>query len=163
MIRFIPHAVVDAALSEIKNLPPKVPDTISLRTAVDQMKSEIQAALDRGYSLENLYAILQQQSDEFAGLNIKTLRYYLRVDQEEDRRRRVTKKLKNRGKGARDFQNAQSIHKKESKPAGNITPARQASMFPIASAMIHDDAQKSPTPTGTQTPRRLRVSLTDDT
>lgn len=73
---------VESAIARLRDLPTRESDRLSRRAAVAEMRQEIQAALGRGYTLEEVAKLLSQTDPGFAGLALSTLRTYLRADRD---------------------------------------------------------------------------------
>lgn len=80
MATTISRSQVESALVKLRDLPARESERFSRKAAIAGMRSEIQAALDRGYTLEEVAKVLAQTDDGFAGLALSTLRTYLRAD-----------------------------------------------------------------------------------
>jgi len=52
---------IDEAAEALENLPEKVKEKLSLREAVDTLREQITAVLDKGYSYEDIAAMLEKQ------------------------------------------------------------------------------------------------------
>jgi len=73
---------VESAIARLRDLPTRESDRLSRRAAVAEMRQEIQAALGRGYTLEEVAKLLSQTDPGFSGLALSTLRTYLRADRD---------------------------------------------------------------------------------
>lgn len=62
---------VDHASSFLQDLPEKPKENLSLREAVDRLRSEIQAAFAKGYSYEEVAQLLNQQGIDISASTLK--------------------------------------------------------------------------------------------
>ena len=62
---------IDEAAEALENLPEKVKEKLSLREAVDTLREQITAVLDKGYSYEDIAAMLEKQSISIAPSSLK--------------------------------------------------------------------------------------------
>ena len=62
---------IDEAAEALENLPEKVKEKLSLREAVDTLREQITAVLDKGYSYEDIAAMLEKQGITIAPSSLK--------------------------------------------------------------------------------------------
>jgi hypothetical protein len=62
---------IDEAAEALENLPEKTKEKLSLREAVDVLRDQITAALDKGYSYEDIAAMLEKQDISIAPSSLK--------------------------------------------------------------------------------------------
>jgi IS30 family transposase len=62
---------IDEAAEALENLPEKTKEKLSLREAVDVLRDQITAALDKGYSYEDIAAMLEKQDITIAPSSLK--------------------------------------------------------------------------------------------
>lgn len=79
----INKSAIDKNISELKKLPPKPKDVFGLRDAINEMYSDIQSVISKGYSYDEVAALLSKGGIEIKGV---TLKQYL-----ADYRRRTKK------------------------------------------------------------------------
>jgi hypothetical protein len=62
---------IDEAAEALESLPEKTKEKLSLREAVDVLRDQITAALDKGYSYEDIAAMLEKQDISIAPSSLK--------------------------------------------------------------------------------------------
>ena len=62
---------IDEAAEALENLPKKTKEKLSLREAVDVLRDQITAALDKGYSYEDIAVMLDKQGIKIAPSSLK--------------------------------------------------------------------------------------------
>ncbi|KAM3090518.1 hypothetical protein ACKFKG_29305 [Phormidesmis sp. 146-35] len=136
---------IDQAASILEDLPEKPKEIWSLREAIDLLKDQISAALDRGYSYAEVSKMLTEKGVE---ISPSTLKYYLssaRKDKDgtklKTRRRRKSQNL-SVSPETLNLQNGASAPEKEPAPAeapakrtrGASTKAAAATKSPVKTA-----------------------------
>jgi hypothetical protein len=126
---------IDQAASILEDLPEKPKEIWSLREAIDLLKDQISAALDRGYSYAEVSKMLTEKGVE---ISPSTLKYYLssaRKDKDgtkpKTRRRRKSQNL-SVSPETLNLQNGATDPEKESAPAE--TPAKRTRSTSIKTA-----------------------------
>ncbi|MFY7835942.1 MAG: hypothetical protein ACOVQ0_06635 [Novosphingobium sp.] len=71
---------VEKIKATLADLPEKKREDLGLREAIVAMKSEIQSALNKGYSLEEIIHIVGETNQTIGGASISTVRQYMRQD-----------------------------------------------------------------------------------
>lgn len=84
----IKRTIIEKSTQTLKDLPIKEAEELTLREAVAEMYTEIQDVLKRGYSLDEVAAILTQNGIEIKGT---TLKQYISVIKKQKSHRRGTK------------------------------------------------------------------------
>ena len=91
----VTRPAVEQAHEALQNLPEKTKEKLSLREAVDVLRDQITAALDKGYSYEDIAAMLEKQDITIAPSSLK--HYLARSNRQlkngagtQPRRRRTT-------------------------------------------------------------------------
>ena len=91
----VTRPAVEQAHEALQNLPEKTKEKLSLREAVDVLRDQITAALDKGYSYEDIAAMLEKQDITIAPSSLK--HYLARSNRQlkngvgtQTRRRRTT-------------------------------------------------------------------------
>lgn len=72
--------VIGEAANQLRHLPPKEPESVPLREAIERLCPEIKAALSSGYSLNDVVELLNSIDDVFTNLSVRTVRKYLDND-----------------------------------------------------------------------------------
>lgn len=67
----VTQPAVDQAANALQNLPEKIKEKLSLREAVDTLRDQITAVLDKGYSYEDIAAMLEKQGISIAPSSLK--------------------------------------------------------------------------------------------
>lgn len=122
----IPNLAIEQTASALQSLPEREKETLSLREAIAQLQEPIRTALDRGYSYEEVTAMLAEQ-----GINISmfSLKRYLSLT----RSRSEDAATNGRGKGkTRRTRTAQASKAAEPsiKAASAEEPASQSAPAP---------------------------------
>lgn len=84
---------VSQATSSLQSIPEKKKELISLQEAIHQLRVPIEAALGKGYSYQELAAMLQQQG---ILISVSTLRNYLSLSRQQTSIGKASKKLRSR-------------------------------------------------------------------
>ncbi|MEA5599124.1 hypothetical protein [Rivularia sp. UHCC 0363] len=91
----VTSSAIDEAAEALNELPEKAKEKLSLREAVDVLRDQITAALDKGYSYEDIAAMLEKQDITIAPSSLK--HYLARSNRQlksaggtQTRRRRTT-------------------------------------------------------------------------
>jgi hypothetical protein len=67
----VTRPAIEQASKALQNLPEKIKEKLSLREAVDVLRDQITAALDKGYSYEDIAAMLEKQGVSIAPSSLK--------------------------------------------------------------------------------------------
>lgn len=67
----VKRLAIDDAAEALENLPEKTKEKLSLREAVDALREQITAVLDKGYSYEDIAAMLEQKGVSIAPSSLK--------------------------------------------------------------------------------------------
>lgn len=78
----VPKTAIEQATLALQDLPEKPRDSWSLREAIDVMHDVIAAALDKGYSYEEIAAMLSERGVEIRASSLK--RYFAAARKEKD-------------------------------------------------------------------------------
>jgi hypothetical protein len=116
----VTKTAIDQASEALQSLPEKTKEKLSLREAVDVLRDHITAALDKGYSYEDIAVMLAKQGVSIAPSSLK--HYLARSNRQlkkgtgtQTRRRRTT--TKSADLEAEDFPELDSITEPEVEPA----------------------------------------------
>ena len=135
----IPQSVIDQASTALDQLPEKPKENLSLKEAVAALKDTITSALERGYSYEEVAAMLSEQGVKISASSLKS---YLSAIQ----RTSATKPVKGRGRKAKAT--AATTTETEAAPAEEA-PKRRGGRRPKA-AVTEETApapdEEAPTP-----------------
>ena len=132
---------VAAGKAALSQLATKAPPRISRREMVIEMRQEIESALKKGYTLEDIMQILIQTHSDLGGLSLTTLRTYLQSDRTAEKKRTIRANTGKESKTAK-------------KPAAAST---KASSLPASTAATEMPSQQSREPK-----ERTSAGLTDD-
>jgi hypothetical protein len=115
---------IDQASEALQGLPEKTKEKLSLREAVDVLRDHITAALEKGYSYEDIAVMLAKQGVSIAPSSLK---HYLA---------RSNRQLKSKGSGTQ-------TRRRRSKTTADDVPADQAELIPsIESVTASEEAPK---------------------
>jgi hypothetical protein len=87
---------ISQATSSLQSIPEKKKELISLQEAIHQLRVPIETALGKGYSYQELAAMLQQQG---ILIGVSTLRNYLSLSRQQTPIGKASKKLRSRSLG----------------------------------------------------------------
>lgn len=94
MAKMVTNEEVERVRSILGSLPQKEAARQTRKDAVLKLRSEIKAALDRGYSLQEIVDIIGQTQTDLAGISLSTLRTYLKIDQAAEKGTTATRNVK---------------------------------------------------------------------
>lgn len=86
MAKLVSIESIEKARTALSNLAKKERERRSRKDAVLHIRSEIQAAMSKGHTLEEVVAVLTQSSADFAGISLSTVRTYLKADKAASRK-----------------------------------------------------------------------------
>lgn len=89
----IQSQAVNRTKAALQDLPEKAAGLISLQEAIHQLRAPLKAALNKGYSYQELAAMLQQQG---ISISRSTLRSYLALDKQQNSRNSRSGKAESR-------------------------------------------------------------------
>nr|RNJ68670.1 MAG: hypothetical protein EDM05_13380 [Leptolyngbya sp. IPPAS B-1204] len=120
----VTKASIDQASEALQSLPEKTKEKLSLREAVDVLRDHITAALDKGYSYEDIAAMLAKQGVSIAPSSLK---HYLA---------RSNRQLKAKGAGT------QTRRRRSSKAAEALEPEEDQELPDLVTAASTEAAPK---------------------
>lgn len=115
---------IDEAAEALENLPEKTKEKLSLREAVDVLRDQITAALDKGYSYEDIAAMLEKQDITIAPSSLK---HYLARSNRQLKQETGTQTRRKRAvaKPAEAEDQAEPVSAIEAEPEVEPTPKRR--------------------------------------
>jgi hypothetical protein len=71
---------IEDVRTKLRELPEKKSERATRKLAIQSMRAEIEGAIKKGYSLEEIVAIITQTNSDIAGISLATVRAYLKED-----------------------------------------------------------------------------------
>jgi len=126
---------VEAAKARLSSLPerPAQPKPLNLAQSIREMKSEIQTALKRGYTLEE---IAQSLKDDQFDVGVPTLRAYL------SRKNRAATNGANKRSTRRKAADAQSAPRVQPQPEAKVTTKPERDRTSASRAIVMPSAEE---------------------
>ncbi len=153
----IPQSVVDQASTALEQLPEKPKENLSLKEAVAALKDTITAALERGYSYEEVAAMLSEQGVKISASSLKS---YLSAIQ----RTSAAKPVRGRGRKAKATAATTTEATPEPTPAATEeAPKRRGGRKPKAAAIEEPAPAPAPVEEAPAPRRRGRAKATEPT
>jgi hypothetical protein len=137
----VKHASVDQARSFLETLPEKEKENFSLREAVDKLRDQIQAVLAKGYSYQELSAML---SDKGIKISAATLKNYVPSGRRQAKNKDGSIRLKSK-RTRKDQPDEAAIAQPEAQATGKVAASK-----PIVEEPAFEDETESFTENGTQ-------------
>lgn len=137
---------IDQARIALQELPEKARDNLSLRKAVEQLRDQIEAALSKGYSYDDVAAALTQQGIE---IRATTLKQYIPSGGRRSSRKRSGDTAKT----------GRTRRKKET--ADQSSPLEELSVAPTTEAPAASESTEEATPAPSRKRGRTAAAKAD--